>query len=92
MVYSTTVAIASGGRWKPPRWRTTKVSATATITSAVQLHQRTRRRNIRSTSGAISRMSPRISSWMNGMLTSVNVKDSGTVNSTSAVPTPDSAV
>ena len=64
----------------------------ATITSAVQLHQRTRLRKIRSTSGAMSRMSPRISSWMKGMLTFVNVKDSGTVKRISAVPTPDSSV
>ncbi len=66
--------MASGGRWKPPRWWMTSVSATPTITSAAQLHQRTRRPKMRSTSGAISRMSPRISSWMNGMLTSVNVQ------------------
>ena len=65
-------------------------SAVSTITSAAQLHQRTRRPNSRSTSGAMIRMSPRISSWMNGMLRrSGMVKDSGTVNSTSAVPRPE---
>ena len=44
------------------------------------------------TSGAITSTSPRISSWMKGMLTPSIVKDSGTVNSTSAVPMPDKKV
>jgi hypothetical protein len=44
---------------------------------------------MKSTSGAMMRMSPRISSWMNGMLTFGNVNDSGTVNRTHAVPIPE---
>ncbi len=76
----------------PPRAVTVISSATATIISAAQLHQRTLRPNSTSTSGAMIRISPRISNWMNGMLTPLNVNDSGTVNSTNPVPSPDTNV
>jgi hypothetical protein len=68
------------------------ISAAMTIASATHDHQRTLRPNIRSTIGAMISTSPRMISWMNGIETPSKVKDSGTVNSTSAVPMPDRKV
>ena len=86
------VMIASGGSFSPPRALNVMNSATATMTSAAHDHQCTLRRDRRSTSGAMIRMSPRMSSCMKGIETSLNVYESGTVTSTSAVQTPESAV
>jgi len=84
--------MARGGRYRPPRVRIVSVRPTATSTSATQEYQRTRRPPIRSTRGAISSTSPRISNCIKGMLTPLNVKDSGTVNSSNAVPSPEANV
>src|SRR5215831_2836918 len=80
--------MASEGMLRPPRSHSERESAMLTMTSATHEYHRTLRPEMRSTMGATINTSPRINSCTNGMLTFLNVSDSGTVNNRMAVPSP----
>ncbi len=78
--------------FSPPRPQMATAMPMKTSTRATSDHQRTLRRLARSTSGAITSTSPRISSCMKGMETPTKVKERGTVVSSRPEPMPDSRV
>src|SRR5215831_1879694 len=80
--------MASVGMLSPPLSHSESDTAIPTMTSATHEYHRTFRPETRSTTGATINTSPRMRSWTKGMLTFLNVRESGTVNNRIAVPSP----